>query len=741
MNWIRRELFPQTGLSPCGFFGLISYLRMPGRNRGRLEVRKSVPFCFSLGIFACYVIFLAPTLDTPDGPELIAAAFTLGVAHSPGYVLYLLVGKLFSFLPLGNLAWRFNLMSAVFASLTVGLVYLVICKLWELAQGQPPSVHASRLDRPMVSGATLILAVSPTFWIFALRTEVYTANAFLLLLGVLSLLSWRVAARSLSLISFLSGLLLAFHTANLIYLGAFAFLGAVLLKKRGFCTSPHQGVDGHFLWRDGIAKSLQLVSASLFFLLGFSAVLYLLVRSAFLPPVSFGEIASLKDFYQTLTGKIYMEELPYFAIPWTERLYNIRYAFSYINYEFGLIPALLGVVGLGFLGKRLPLVALFLLLLTVAHVAFWGSSDLGASSMGPFPSHMFINAYVLYALFIGMGGLGLLHWLENRDPALRLSRFRIAIPLLVLLSPAYLFLESYEDHPGSQDDQDSQVYRFYEKGEEGLESLESPSIFLCSNANNGLFFFWYFSMVEGRWPGVKAVLIAPFFKTSLERTLKDPNNRQILERLKGRTFKNRRDLRLAIIGELVRANDGKLPFYANISDDYIPSGYAKIQRGGVYEVRKGIDIQELIVEKPQMDHSIGVKYGNAIELVGYNLDQEALKRRSHFRITYFWRALHGVAADYRIAVLIASEKGEILTAPFSRSLFHVPAYEAFPTSRWPAGKVIREGYELFSYGGLKPGRYWINVGVGEGKALLPVTEGRVPVEGRFARIGRFEVLP
>lgn len=688
-----------------------------------MRVRKLPLFCFSIATFAFYVIFLPPTLSTPDSPELVAAAFTLGVAHSPGYVLYLLSGKLFSFLPLGSLAWRLNVMSAVFASLTVGLVSLTICRLWELAQGQPLPAHAERGSWPMISVAALILAISPTFWIFALRAEVYPANAFLLLLGIFSFLSWRIPVRSLSLVSFLSGLLLAFHTANLIYLAAFAFLGGALLL------------------RDRKIKPRWLVSASFFFLLGFSGVLYLLIRSASQPPVSFGAIAGVKDFYQTLSGKIYMEDLPYFAIPWTERLYNMRYAFSYIHDELGLVSALLGVVGLWVLGKRAPLFAFSLLLLMLAHGAFWGSSDLGASSQSLFPAHMFMNLYVLYTLLIGMGCLGLLHSIEGRVPG-HASRFRIWIPLGLLLFLAYSFFEGYRDSRNPEEDsQNGQLYRFYEQGNEELRSLESPSLFLCSNASDGLFFYWYFTTVEGRWPGVKAVIIDPFFKTSLEGILKEPSNRQVLKRLKGKRFKDRRDLRSAIIGELVYVNDGRLPFYTNISDDFIPRGYAKIQKGGVYEIRKGINIQELIVERPQMDHSVGVKYGNAIELVGYNLDREALKMGSSFRITYFWRALHEIAADYHAVVLIVDENGEILKTPFSRSLTHLPIYEVFPTSHWPVGKVIQERYELFSYGGLKPGRYWINFGVGSNQELLGLTESRVPVEGRFAQIGYFEVLP
>ncbi len=61
-----------------------------------------------------------------DGGELITASFTLGVAHPPGYPLYVVLGKVFSTLPIGSIAYRYNLFSAVsmstaavFAGLTI----------------------------------------------------------------------------------------------------------------------------------------------------------------------------------------------------------------------------------------------------------------------------------------------------------------------------------------------------------------------------------------------------------------------------------------------------------------------------------------------------------------------------------------------------------------------------------------------------------------------------------------------
>ena len=58
-----------------------------------------------------------------DGGDLITAAATGGVAHPTGYPTYLLVASLFQRMPVGTLAFRTNLLSAVAAVLASVVVY------------------------------------------------------------------------------------------------------------------------------------------------------------------------------------------------------------------------------------------------------------------------------------------------------------------------------------------------------------------------------------------------------------------------------------------------------------------------------------------------------------------------------------------------------------------------------------------------------------------------------------------
>ena len=56
----------------------------------------------ALVAFVVYALTVEPTVPTGTRGELIAAAYVLGVAHPPGYPLYMLLGYLASHLPGGS---------------------------------------------------------------------------------------------------------------------------------------------------------------------------------------------------------------------------------------------------------------------------------------------------------------------------------------------------------------------------------------------------------------------------------------------------------------------------------------------------------------------------------------------------------------------------------------------------------------------------------------------------------------
>ncbi len=80
------------------------------------------------GSFSVYLLTLAPLVTFWDSGELSTAAWSLGIPHPPGYPLFCILGKLFTFLPFGSIVYRLNLMSAFFAAGTVYILFLMLKK-------------------------------------------------------------------------------------------------------------------------------------------------------------------------------------------------------------------------------------------------------------------------------------------------------------------------------------------------------------------------------------------------------------------------------------------------------------------------------------------------------------------------------------------------------------------------------------------------------------------------------------
>jgi len=132
--------------------------------------------------FAVYLRTLAPGLVAIlDTPMFQFIGRVLGVAHNPGYPLYVLLTFPFSYLPIGSLAYRINLFSAVCGALTVGLGFLVARELG---------------CRRLVCGAAVLgLAFGHIFWSQSVVAEVYTLDTAIIAGMLLALLVWGRTGR------------------------------------------------------------------------------------------------------------------------------------------------------------------------------------------------------------------------------------------------------------------------------------------------------------------------------------------------------------------------------------------------------------------------------------------------------------------------------------------------------------------------------------------------------------------
>ena len=181
----------------------------------RIRVACAV-FVFVTSILV-YTFTLAPTVTLVDSGELIVAARSLGVAHPPGFPLYVLLAHLATLVPIGSVAVRVNFASAFFASLACAMVALVVIEAMTTSRitrsttqsrkkadrkkgkkaAAPAPIPSENSPRGslvlaascLVSG--LLLAFSRTLWSFATIAEVYTLTSLLILIIFLLMFRWR----------------------------------------------------------------------------------------------------------------------------------------------------------------------------------------------------------------------------------------------------------------------------------------------------------------------------------------------------------------------------------------------------------------------------------------------------------------------------------------------------------------------------------------------------------------------
>jgi len=175
----------------------------------------------ALGVvsFGVYLATLAPGLLGGASGEFQTLAAAPGYAHPAGAPVYVLLARLAAFLPVGDVAYRVNLLSAVMGATAVGLTYLV---------------GRSLVGRRWVSvaGATA-LAVSPTFWSQAIVAEAYACAIALVLAILLALSAWQKSGRSrwLAVAACLTAVGLGVHAGVLLIVPAALVLVVVTPRR------------------------------------------------------------------------------------------------------------------------------------------------------------------------------------------------------------------------------------------------------------------------------------------------------------------------------------------------------------------------------------------------------------------------------------------------------------------------------------------------------------------------------
>ncbi len=427
----------------------------------------------ALSALVVYLLTLAPTVSGEDSGELITAAYTLGVAHPPGYPLWCLLGKLFTFIPVGTIAARVNFMSAFFAALAVLIVCLIIIKLTK--------------NRLVGMAGALLLAFSSEFWEQSVIAEVYGLNSFLVVLAVFLLLLWYEHRRSLPLLAFALVFGLGLCNHNTMMLLGPVFLAFVLFIDPKFW----------FRWKLYLACTLTATLC-----LGIYA--YLPLRSAANPAVDWGNPETWSAFKDHVTRAQYsfaMKENPHAAGRLAAQLWAFLKLYAW---EFGPWLCWMPFLGVVALWKRDKTALAFLGcigLVTSLGIIWVTNFDIDRQSLW-LNNVFWIPAYIMAAIGAGLG----LDWIARQSwPRIPAKRVVWGLALAMVASPLAL---NYAHNDKS--------HYFYAKdfGENTLLSLDENAIYFPT-ADHATFPVLYFQSVEGMRPDVSLANIYGYPEESL----------------------------------------------------------------------------------------------------------------------------------------------------------------------------------------------------------------------------------
>jgi 4-amino-4-deoxy-L-arabinose transferase-like glycosyltransferase len=363
---------------------------------------------------ALYVRTLAPWVLPGDSGEFQVLAYQLGVAHTTGYPVYLLLARLFILLvPVRDIAYRVNLFSAFMGALTV--------------VGALLSARLLTKSRWAALFGALVLTVSFTLWSQSIIAEVYSAGAAFMAAVWVALLVWYKTGNKWALFAagLCGGLGLGVH-GNLVVVAPAVLIFLLLNWKRW-----------KDLWRPALSGAL---AGLLLFL-----VIFLIVDLNAPPANVFNVIygpahsawgLSEADINNPIARVIFLQS----GRQWSGRMFVNPardvpgHLFEYgLNFprEFSLVSIGLMLLGLLILAFRDWRVAVLFATALLFHWIFYFNYRVGDIYV------FYIPGYFLMAILaaVGVGGIA---WLVERIPWRRVELVLQPVVMLAIMVVAIM---------------------------------------------------------------------------------------------------------------------------------------------------------------------------------------------------------------------------------------------------------------------------------------------------------------
>ena len=343
------------------------------------------------------VVYLWTLLPGPgyhgDTAKFAFVGYTLGTPHETGYPTYVALNYVFTHLvPFGSIAYRANLLSALFAVLCCLVLYRIQLLL--------------SIDRWSAFIASLVFGLTVTFWSQAVIAEVYTLNALFVALVVFFFIRWHFHGRKRDFFAACAIYAISFgnHLTMITALPAIIFM--VWTTNRRVFIEPRT-----------ILGVLALIA------LGAAQYLYLFWRYS-APETSYMEMQTpdLSSFLYSVTGGHFKSRMFGYPLSWVF-YYRVPLFAEFMVKEFlYLLPfPLIGIVLFRFSRTNI-----FLLLLIAGNLFFaitYSISDIFV---------YLIPSYLVLSIYLGEGLKSTFQLLEKKR--LRLSPALLAVFPVVFLA-------------------------------------------------------------------------------------------------------------------------------------------------------------------------------------------------------------------------------------------------------------------------------------------------------------------
>jgi hypothetical protein len=501
-------------------------------------------FLFTLAV---YTITMTPTVPFWDSGEYIATSYILGIPHAPGTPLYVLIGRLFTFLPLWDVARRVNWLSAVSSAATLLFLYLIAVRItrrvfpWE----QNPRNRALAYIAGAVTA--FIAGFATTFWENAIEAEVYASSCFLMAFVIWLVLRWeeRLDEGSedglLLVITYLVGLGIGIHLGVAVaawavvvyvflcrpsYLTRFDYLGwgvvtlslGTGIHKAAFMVAPAVLILALGMWlATGKVRRLAIWSAVLF-MVGVSVHFFLIIRANKDPIIDEAAPRTWDALWKMLIRDQYKPPpLWVRKSDWTNQFdfmwlryvwWNFTLLGERFGHDYGFRDFIRGVLQPPFLlfgagavinfvkarRSAILLGILFFLLGPAMAVYINFSADEVRER-----DYFFVQNFMFMAVSTGVGAAWLADWVRRQFPREATARAGLAAAgtLLVFMSIVPLFTNWHSrDRRG--------FFVAHDYAYNMLATLDKDAI-IFTNGDNDTFPLWYIQEVEGFRKDVRVV--------------------------------------------------------------------------------------------------------------------------------------------------------------------------------------------------------------------------------------------